>query len=201
MRIGIDIDEVLSETLDCALAYNNYSIEGLPIRREDFSEYSIWLLPKYQHIPKESCVSFFTNAILDARDTDKLAPLAGAREALEKGKKNWHHFVAITARGSLVKETTLAWISQFFPGIFDEVVFCNYHNPDEPQFTKEEICHKIGVTMMVEDNLHYARDLANARIPVYLLARPRNTSYNTETDHKIKKVKDWSEIDFEMIPE
>lgn len=55
--------------------------------------------------------------------------------------------------------------------------------------------------MMVEDNLHYARDLANARIPVYLLARPRNTSYNTETDHKIKKVKDWSEIDFEMIPE
>lgn len=66
MLIGIDIDEVLSETVDCALAFNNYTIEGIPIHREDFTEYSIWLLPNYQHLAKETCVSFFTDAILDA---------------------------------------------------------------------------------------------------------------------------------------
>ena len=100
----------------------------------------------------------------------------------------------------MVRETTLAWIDQFFPGIFDEVVFCNYHNPAEPQFTKEEICHQKGVAMMVDDNLHYARDLAKAGIPVYLLEKPWNVAYDVETDQKIAKVKDWLAVNFEILP-
>lgn len=41
MRIGIDIDEVLCETIDYVLAFQNYQIAGIPIKRSDFTDYYI----------------------------------------------------------------------------------------------------------------------------------------------------------------
>ena len=41
MRIGIDIDEVLCETIDYVLAFQNYKIAGIPIKRLDFTDYYI----------------------------------------------------------------------------------------------------------------------------------------------------------------
>jgi hypothetical protein len=41
---------------------------------------------------------------------------------------------------------------------------------------------------MVEDDLHYAQELADNGIKVYLLDKPRNKSYNNGTHPNIIKV-------------
>lgn len=200
MLIGIDIDEVLSETLDFALAYHLDEIQWIPLRREDFVDYYIPNIPGYEHISKTDAVAYFTDSMLYDAEHGGLLPVKGARDALEAGKKAGHRFVAITARGPKVQEATLRWIEKWYPGIFEQVVFCNYHDDSQPQFTKEEMCHELGVQLMVDDNLHYARALAKASIPVFLIDCPRNQAFDPENDLLITKVEDRSEIDFTKIP-
>lgn len=45
MKIGIDIDEVLCETVDYVLTFQNYEIAGIPIKRSDFTDYYIKNIP------------------------------------------------------------------------------------------------------------------------------------------------------------
>lgn len=200
MIIGIDIDEVLSETLDYVLAYHKYQINGLPLKREDMVDYYIPNVPGFSHIEKQDAVRFFTDGMLDPDRGEGLQPVEGARAILEKEKAKGHRLIAITARGPLVQEATMRWIKQYYGELFDEVVFCNYHDPSHPQFTKQEVCHRLGVEIMVDDNLHYARDLAKAGIPVYLLDRPWNQQYDVQLDTGIMKVSSRSAIDFDRIP-
>lgn len=63
MRIGIDIDEVLCETIDYVLEYQNYQIAGIPIQRSDFTDYYIKNLPGFTHLEQETTISFFYDAI------------------------------------------------------------------------------------------------------------------------------------------
>lgn len=63
MKIGIDIDEVLSETVDYVLAFQNYTIAGLPIKKSDFTDYYIKNLPGFDHLPVEMTTAFFYDAI------------------------------------------------------------------------------------------------------------------------------------------
>lgn len=46
--IGVDLDEVLSETLNEILKYNNYLFNGIPITREDVFDFYIHHMPKYK---------------------------------------------------------------------------------------------------------------------------------------------------------
>ncbi|MDO4713306.1 MAG: hypothetical protein Q4B28_01240 [bacterium] len=200
MIIGVDIDEVLSETLDYVLAYHNYQIKGLPLQRQDMVEYYIPSVPGFEQIEKQDAVSFFTDGMLDPHRGEGLQPVEGARAVLEKAKEAGHRLIAITARGPLVQEATLAWMQEYYGDLFDEVVFCNYHDSSYPQQTKQEVCHNRGVEVMVDDNLHYARDLAKAGIPVYLIDRPWNQQYRPESDLGIKKVVSRAEIDFAVLP-
>lgn len=48
---------------------------------------------------------------------------------------------------------------------------------------------------MIEDNLEYAMELANAGIKVYLLDRPWNQDYDPQIHKNIIKVKGWKDID------
>lgn len=50
---------------------------------------------------------------------------------------------------------------------------------------------------MIDDNLEYARAIANSNIRVLLIDNPRNQDYSPEKDPLITKVKNRSEIYFD----
>lgn len=50
---------------------------------------------------------------------------------------------------------------------------------------------------MIDDNLEYARAIANSNIRVLLIDNPRNQDYSPEKDLLITKVKNRSEIHFD----
>ena len=50
---------------------------------------------------------------------------------------------------------------------------------------------------MIDDNLEYARAIANSNIRVLLIDNPRNQDYSPEKDPLITKVNNRSEIHFD----
>ena len=64
------------------------------------------------------------------------------KKYLNKQKNKGTHSYAITARGPLVQPATEKRIKDYYPNIFEEIIFCNYHDTTKPQFTKEEMCQK-----------------------------------------------------------
>ena len=198
MRIGIDIDEVLCETIDYVLAFQNYKIAGIPIKRSDFTDYYIKNISWFEHLDQETTISFFYDAINAlGSDLSALKPVQWALQALTKAKKSWHQLYAITARWDNVKTATLERINQHFPDLFEEVIFCNYHEANK--ISKEEVCKNLGIQVFVEDNLRYAQALAQEGIKSFLLAKERNTTFKAEENPNIFRVENRDAVDFDKV--
>lgn len=99
MLIGIDIDDVLSETVDFALAYHKGEIKGKKLKRNQISDYWLPGIPGFEFLTKEESALFFIEALTSPQALDGLHPVAGAYETLKKWKALGHEFCAITARG------------------------------------------------------------------------------------------------------
>ncbi len=99
MLIGIDIDEVLSETVDFALAYHKGEIKGKKLERNQISDYWLPNIPGFECLTKEEAAFFFIEALASPQVLEELQPVAGAYEILKGWKALGHEFCAITARG------------------------------------------------------------------------------------------------------
>lgn len=194
MLIGIDIDEVLCETLDFALHFFGGKIAWIPLKRERVSDYYLPNIPWYEEVSREDAVKFFVDAQNTPRALDQLKPVNWAYEVLKKRKSEWHHLYAITARGEPVRVSTEARIEKYFPDIFNEIIFCNHYWEGYPRFSKEEICVQKGITLFVEDNPNYAIGLEALGIKVFLLDKPRNQKFIRKDHPWITKVSGWNEI-------
>lgn len=76
MIIGIDIDEVLSETLDFAIAHHKGKIAGIPIKRDDVKNYYLPDNEIFQDVSQEEAVNFFINAQADENALTQLLPVS-----------------------------------------------------------------------------------------------------------------------------
>lgn len=97
----------------------------------------------------------------------RLQPKEGAREILSQ-LKEYFVFHIVTARPNYAKNVTLAWIHQYFDGIFEDVHFANHYSLDGLPITKADICKRIHATLLIDDSLKYAKNCAEANIPVIL---------------------------------
>jgi hypothetical protein len=82
---GIDLDEVLFETVDQLLVFHNYKINGKKINKEDISDYHIYIIKEF-NINKEDAVNWFSS-FSSSEDVHKTKPVTGAKESLEILKK------------------------------------------------------------------------------------------------------------------
>ncbi|PJA49087.1 MAG: hypothetical protein CO170_00600 [candidate division SR1 bacterium CG_4_9_14_3_um_filter_40_9] len=189
--IGVDLDEVLSQTLDDALKYNKYMFNGIPIKRKDVLNYYIHQIPKY-NAGVEDSKQWFDN-FLASKKANSLKPVTGAKRKLMELKKKGYSLVVVTARPEEFKDMTWKWVNRHFTGIFDDMVFANHLTKNA--VSKVDLCKNLGIQIMIEDNLHYATELAKAGIKVYLFDKPRNQEYNPKIHKNIVKVKKWKDID------
>ena len=188
MHIGIDIDEVLCETLEFALQFFGGKIAWNPLSRAQVSDYYLPNIPWYEDISREDAIRFFVDAQNSPRALEELRPVHWAYEMLKKWKSEWHILYAITARGEPVKHATEKWIQKYFPNLFDEIIFCNHYRDAHPHFSKEEICKQKEIKLFVEDNPKYAIDLETVGIKVFLLDKPRNQFFIEQEHPWIQKV-------------
>jgi uncharacterized HAD superfamily protein len=120
-------------------------------------------------------------------------PLEGSIEsvvALFNNQKNLH---IITARNEHDHRTdTEKWLDLYFPEIHKSNIHFANHTAKNNQ-KKSTICKSIWVTLMIDDGLHNAIDLAENNIECILIDRPWNRK--KEAEHPlIHRIYNWWEI-------
>lgn len=188
MRIGVDLDDVLAELLIGLDKYHN-EIYQTNFSLEDHTDFD---LSKLWKCSKEE----MRKRVYDFYDSDfvieEVKPLEGAVEVVDKLSKK-HDLILITSRPDFLKQRTVDWLERYFTGKFREIFFTSQFATKNVSKTKGDLCLELGINLMIEDCLEYARDCASKNIDVLLVDRPHNQTKNLP--EKIRRVKNWWEID------
>lgn len=186
-RIGIDIDEVLVDFISPFSKYYNSKF-NTQISEEHFVSYNLSQVFK----TSQEKITLEVHEFTKSESFKKLPPLEGSIEAIEKLSEEYELFI-ITARSEEVSKTTLDWLKTHFKDKFKNVHFS--HNPyitGPIRSTKTEIGRKLKIDLLIEDNLSFAIESAEAGIKVLMIDATWNQS---DTLHRnITRVYSWNDI-------
>lgn len=186
-KIGIDIDDTL---LDFIGAYINFHNEMYKtnLKKEDFKTYS------FNHA-RGGTIEQAISSVKQFYKTDffkEMQPFPGAVEVVQKLKENNELFV-VTSRPGHIQEGTFEQVAKHFQNIFSEVFFSSNHYTKAKNSgrTKAEICFDLGVSLLIDDSLVYAKQSLEKGLKVFLFDSPWNQNREIEG---ITRVKNWNEI-------
>jgi uncharacterized HAD superfamily protein len=183
MRIGIDLDDVLADSMPAILEFYNKKYNK-NFFVEQVKDFGLW---KLLGISKEQMIEE-VNEFLYA-DTNIL-PVEYSREIVDELVKN-NDLVIITSRTDDMSKPTLAWVSKHFPKKFSEVHFSSNWLKSIGK-TKADICRDLGICLMVEDSIEMANELSSNGIRVLLLDKGWNKSDNLQSN--ITRISSWKEV-------
>lgn len=188
MKIAIDLDDVLSNSVEALLLFYNKNYEPI-VKKSDLGKYSYWgFLGDTREAANKKYFEFtksgeFTNS----------KPLKGAQEAVKKLSKR-HDLYVITGRPYFTKRKTEEWLNKFFPGSFKKVYFTNRRR-NMNNFSaywgkpKAVICDEIGAEVLIDDLAEYVRESNHLRVYIF----NKIWDQGIIPDHA-KIVDDWDEI-------
>lgn len=185
-KIGVDLDEILSDTLTSVLEYYN-KLHNTSFKREGFSSYNYW---EVWGGTKENAVKL----IEDYYETNyfkNIKPIIGAKENLEELKKDGYEMFIITGRSDKFKKETMDWVNQYYPNIFSEIFFANTFDIDNTNTKKSDICIKNNISILIEDDPYHLEDCAKAGIKTIVLDCPWNKNFRAENSIRTFS---WKEI-------
>ncbi|HBI25727.1 MAG: hypothetical protein UT41_C0001G0067 [Candidatus Wolfebacteria bacterium GW2011_GWC2_39_22] len=180
MRIGIDIDDVLADTVNAVCAFHNETY-GTCLKRDDFLSYKFWetwggskeeAIKKMQIFNEEGCGV-------------TTCPIDGALRALTSLKNSGYELFAVTARPLHVMKQTEEWIGLYFPDIFSAIKFGNTYGNEGIKEKKSSICKSLNIGIIIEDDIDHAVDCAENGIKVILLDCPWNQGELSENVHRV----------------
>jgi len=186
MKIGIDLDDVLCQTMRAVIKFHN-NIYETNLKIDDVINYSLCKI--WGGTEEET-----TKKIHEFHKTDyakNIKPVKGAREILEKIKINNELYI-ITARPFDAIGETEEWVQDHFPNIFSKIYFTDQPYENTANITKEKICNDIGIDIFIEDNLKNALKCRCADRKVYLFDYQWNQT-DKLTDG-VKRVYSWEEL-------
>lgn len=190
LLIGVDKDDVLVEfNVRLATFHNTYY--GTNYNIEDIQSYYLnetWKCNQDEALKR--VVRFY-----HSEEFADLEPVSGAREVLTRLKEK-ANLIVITARPDYTSERTFKSLEQYYPGLFDGVMFTSTHIGDGPKKTKADVCEELGVGVMIDDHYDNLTGCAERGIKSILLRRPWNKKYSDAevSTQGIIPVHSWSEV-------
>ena len=164
MKIGVDIDAVLADMVpDLTEFYNRKKGTNFSHKDQDTYDLSIfWQCP-------EEVVFDVVEEFYESPEFEKIKPVSGAKGGIKQLARD-HELFVITSRPESTQTRTNKWIKRHFPNRFQDVHFTSHFNRSgEIKTTKSKVCQSLGVELMIEDHLDFARDCASCGIKVLLL--------------------------------
>lgn len=128
--------------------------------------------------------------LLSCADFAEIEPVNGAKQALEHLKQYFELHV-VTSRQSDIEAQTRAFISQHFPSTFTDIHFGNHFGKSGERISKPAMCAKIGAVALIDDHIAYAKQCANANIPVFLFGNYAWNQSSEKLDDRITRVANW----------
>jgi len=185
MKIGIDIDEILTEYNQSLLNFLEKTLGKKVLYEELFdcdlkdsfgmTQEEIWeLLQKHTEGDRILNLKFVENS----------------KESINFLRED-HELFFITSRHPKLKEKTLFFFENHFPGHNFNILFSGDAWQNENK-SKVDHCKENGVSLFIEDNPNYAFNCAQSGIKTFLLDKPWNQEYKKHPN--LIKVKSWKEI-------
>jgi len=184
LRIGIDVDDVLAESLPGYLEAFRQRF-GHEVKIEE----AAWeIFRRYPEISATQMWGFFSE--LEASDFLGTRPLyPEAVEAVRTLSASGHRLFVVTGRLSQHREHTRRLLERAgLLGVFEELV----HRDGEPAPEyKTRMVRELRLDLLIEDELPVALAAAAVPIPVLLFDRPWNRG---ELPTGLTRVTDWSQV-------
>eukprot|EP00803_Ostreobium_quekettii_P003522 evm.model.scf_2148.3 EVM.evm.TU.scf_2148.3 scf_2148:18982-23175(-) len=193
LRVAIDVDEVLGQFL---LALNHFCRERYAM------EYCVDDYSVYDFAKVWGCSQDMSNHIV--HEFFKSPQFGGGIPVMPGSQSTlcdlatWCDLVVVTSRQHVIQEPTLEWLTEHFPGVFQDVHFGNHFALDGEARKKSEICREIDVDVLVDDNPSYAIECAGAGLHVVLYDWQRAYPWSKlphSTSHPLIQVaEDWTDV-------
>ncbi|MFH1064515.1 MAG: hypothetical protein V1729_05520 [Candidatus Woesearchaeota archaeon] len=189
MAIGIDIDDVLCDTVASLVPVCN-SHFGAYHTRDEFKTYQI--SDVYGCTRAEGLQLYYD--FLQTPKGAAMPPVDGSVEGI-KALSTIDDLIVITSRHERFRRETEEWLDLHYPGMFSAVHM--NHNPDttDNRYDKSIVAVDTGITLLLEDQIHHAESCARAGIPILLLDTPWNqVEYDVFPHILMTRVYSWPEI-------
>ncbi|MBW4061363.1 hypothetical protein HJC99_02215 [Candidatus Saccharibacteria bacterium] len=155
--IAIDIDEVLAPFNERILAHYN-RIDGTSIEAHEYGGLvdfeDLW------HIPRAEAIVRFEEYHRHGH-SGRHEPMDESIAAVSELKQHFE-LVVITSRQLEFQTVTTEWVKRHYPGIFRDVHLANYWDEDRPRSTKAAICQQSHAQVLIDDDLKYVTEAAEA---------------------------------------
>jgi len=186
-RIGVDLDDVLLDLNPALCEYHN-SRFGTAFTPEDVTDYDLWNL--WNCTKKEAFRR--VDDFFESPEHLGAVAVSGAREAVPILADRYDLFL-ITAKPERLRDMTGKWISENFPGMFQEMRFTGgYGREPGNSVKKSEVCLELGIRTFIDDAIGNARDLAPHVDRIFLLDAPWNRE---SCEHPaVTRVFSWDDI-------
>jgi uncharacterized HAD superfamily protein len=122
-----------------------------------------------------------------------IVAIPGAFEALCALRSEFELHI-VTSRQHDIAPQTRDCIEKYFPGIFTECHFGNHFGTSGTKVSKPEMCARIGAVALVDDSLDYARQCAQAGIPVCLFGDYAWNQPSAELPGSVARATSWREV-------
>ena len=187
MRIWIDMDEVLSESIDFIYEQMWFELNWAKLDRNNIKDYKDVF--KWVWIDFNEAIKLYVWAMQKDIWNLKIKPVEWSIQKIIELKEKWYELFVITARNSFFfTQYTIDWIQKYFSDTFKDILFADHFTDKHRE--KSEICREHWIEFMIEDDLDYAIELAKNGIVTFVLEKPWN-DYRNEKHNKVIRVKDW----------
>ncbi|MAG38384.1 hypothetical protein CMI45_03295 [Candidatus Pacearchaeota archaeon] len=185
MKIAIDLDDVISSTLARVIPFYNERTNS-NTKREDYTDYD-WT--KIWGCSKEEMLKIW-NEFAKSKNYEEILPIKDAiPSVLSLMEKN--EITIMTARSRDIKNETLNWLKKYFQEKEIDLIFTGeFGKVDGIKKSKAEICNKLRIPLIIEDNGEYSLQCAEEGIKVILFDALHNRSASHEN---ITRVSGWEE--------
>jgi len=196
LKIGIDIDNVISDTFSSYLEKFNKQF-NTEIDYEELSDF--YYFEKYSGIEKEKAEIFIETLGRDYEYHLSLSPYDEAIRVIKKWMRENVSIHYITLRPSYMKKVTFDWLKKhgFWGRSATVDLYDEKENYESDAQYKKKVAEKIGIDFLIEDAWEIAVEF---KIPVFLITRPWNKT--AKLPENVKRVGSWQEIEnlvFEMF--
>ena len=166
--IGVDCDEVLSETINELLKRS--PLKEKWIQKSDISSYEIYEVEKIWLTKEEAIQIFYW--FFESPEYYQCQPVFWAYEKLYERKQQWYKLFVVTARNKPYEEQTRKRVETHFPWIFSDYLFMNIYTENE--IPKSQLCKDKWIQVLIDDSVSNIRDMNSVWMPCFLLDKPWN---------------------------
>ncbi|KAL8036070.1 hypothetical protein ABFX02_12G135900 [Erythranthe guttata] len=198
ITVAVDVDEVLGKFVS---AVNRFIADRYSLNHS-ISEYHVYEFFKVWNCSRGEADTRVHEFFKTHYFKKGIHPIPGARKSLHK-LSQFCNLSIVTSRQNAIKDHTIEWVEEHYPGLFLEIHFGNHFALDgQPSRPKSEICKSLGAKVLIDDNPRYAIECAENGIKVLLFDYENSYPWcKTEyiSQHPlITKVHSWQEVEHQL---